>query len=141
MGKSSSSGGAMSCTYADLVISDNYITRNEAIIANAISINQSSPIITRNVITKNRTDSFVSLADGAISIGRGSNPLISHNEISYNVTSGSGGAISIHEGSNPIIEYNLIIGNSADTGGGISISPNSTVTISNNVIVNNLAEE
>ena len=135
------SGGAISCVYADLVISDNYITMNEAVVANAIMLDQSSPIITRNVITKNRPDSFVSFADGAISIGRGSNPLISHNEISYNVTSGYGGAISIHEGLNPIIEYNLIIGNSADTGGGISISPNSTVTISNNVIANNLAEQ
>ncbi len=121
----------------------------------------SCPTIASNIITGNRSDSYV-LLGGGIYCGDGSSPTIIHNKITENssnsgvfdsgiycgsgtspaimnnsITGNSGGIICY--GSSPEITVNQISDNQAAEGGGINCQHNASPTIINNTITGNWA--
>lgn len=110
-------------------------TANDA--GGGICINSSSPNITNNKISYNKSIQF--LKGAGIAILAGSNALISNNLISYN-SAGGGIYISAYSflPSSPIISYNTIEHNNsnAGNGGGINVDGGGPIIL-NNTILNN----
>ncbi len=129
----------------------------------AILCNRTSPTITNNIITGNKTlvpDGFVHdpdrrrhvANDGAgIACVDGANPVIAHNIIYGNGTEiGNGGGIIARDDACPKIIYNVIWGNINGTkdnketrssnGGAIALYAGPIPVISNNLIANNAAK-
>ncbi len=110
-----------------------------------ISLTNSSPTISNNIITNN----YSTYMGGGISISfYGSNPLIINNIISDNTALWHGGGIGLYQGFakivNNIIFNNTTLGYNGDYvgyGGGIGIVTYSIVYITNNTVVNNIATQ
>lgn len=127
-----------------------------------ILCNRTSPEITNNIFTRNRTlgpDGFVHDPErrrhvghdgGAIACVDGANPVIAHNVIYGNKTEiGNGAGIAVRDDSCPKIIYNVIWSNKtglndlhdtrSSNGGAISCFAGALPIINNNIIANNHA--
>lgn len=137
--KSTSTGGGIHLTqYSSPVIRYNYIHHNEAPKGGGIGVNNSSPLIHHNIISRN--------SDGGASPGWGagiymaySEAILKHNEISYNSNRQRGGGIKIY-GGDCMIRNNEIHHNQAPYGGGMDIDLRSAPTVRNNRFYLNTAD-
>ncbi len=127
-------GGAIYCSGASPVISNNTIADNGASHGGAIYCSTASPVISNNTIRGNSA-SYA----GAIYC-YASSPVISNNTITSNVAHNDGGGIWCAWASSPKVLNNAITGNTAKVGvgGGIHLDSCSP-TVSNNTITGNIA--
>jgi len=134
---------------SDIKILNNYIHHNVARDwAGGIYSYESTPIISKNTITHNRTTSTDAVYGKGGGIGvRGTNPIIMNNDIKYNqAIYGSGIYLSNSFGiiANNTIAYNTgysVLPDLRSIGGGIYMEQNSSPLIRNNIISNNEAIE
>jgi parallel beta-helix repeat protein/predicted outer membrane repeat protein len=134
-------GGAIFCrldsspTIAYNSLSNNFAAHSGGAIH---CIGSCSPQISYNTISGNYTNLADSLG-GAMVFYIECAPLITHNIITDNISTGQGGAIACSNSSLTLIN-NLIEGNSATSnGGGIFVVDDSQPVITNNTITNNSA--
>ncbi len=130
-----SSGEDITANITGLTIKNNYIMD----MGGGIYCDSASPMINYNIIR----DNYVYNNGGGIYCGNYSNPIISKNTISDNITTESegGGGIYCADYSFPIIIGNLINGNQGSFGGGISCVHNSNAIIIGNIISYNSASD
>src|SRR6056297_2589133 len=132
-GEATLSGGGIYIRDSSPTITRNIITDNIGNInGGGIYINNGSPTIMMNTITGNKAEEE---SGGAIFMWYNSSPTISDNIINKNTAAINGGSICV-QNSNPIINNNTIINSHARYGGGIYLA-DSDVAISDNIITGN----
>src|SRR6056297_3381146 len=134
-GEATLSGGGIYIRDSSPTITRNIITNNIGTInGGGIYINNGSPTITMNTITGNQAKEE---SGGGIFMWNNSSPIISDNIINKNTAIINGGGICI-QSSIPAITGNTIINSKARYGGGIYLA-DSNVSISDNIITGNSA--
>ncbi|MHC4945053.1 MAG: right-handed parallel beta-helix repeat-containing protein, partial [Planctomycetota bacterium] len=126
-------GGGILCNQSSPVISDNIIQGNLADFGGGIQCNESSPVISDNIIQGNSADS-----GGGIQCNE-SSPVISNNIIHENWAE-CGGGVCGAASSAPEISGNTISGNTATSAGGGIYCGTGSSKIKNNIIHENWAE-
>jgi Right handed beta helix region/Bacterial Ig domain/Domain of unknown function (DUF5123) len=137
-------GGGISIRNSSPTITNNMISNNRACTGGGIGIGFGSPLIQSNTITGNNNDVCSGGGGGGISIRGDSNVEIFDNVISDNGRGGSyGGGIYLwaYGQDTPIIKRNVIKGNMAGQGGGIYISAGLGTLVVQNLITGNKANE
>lgn len=134
-------GGGVRISNASPTVLRDAIIDNQACDGLGISIDFGSPLIKRNVISRNsRVGCGGGVGGGGIKIGGAAAAEIVENTITDNVISADGGGISLFAAGTPLILGNTIMGNrSGGSGGGIVMFNDSDATIVGNIIVKNEA--
>jgi hypothetical protein len=135
-------GGGISVENSAPTITNNVITNNQACYAgDGIGVGFGSPVIVNNTITLN-SDVCGGLGGGGISFRGVSTGQIVGNLITNNQTASYGGGIALWSATGVLIKNNLISGNvSGGTGGGISMYNDvSSVVVVQNLIIGNTGE-
>ncbi len=137
-------GGGVRISNAAPTVLRNAIVDNQACDGLGVSIDFGSPLIKRNVISRNsRVGCGGGIGGGGIKIGGAAAAEIVENAITDNLLSANGGGISLFAAGTPLILSNVIMGNRATggQGGGIVMFNSSDATIVGNIIVKNGAEQ
>jgi len=112
------------------------ITNGSSYYGGGVYCEDSSPTITRNVIS----DNTVLWNGGGICLDHHSNAVITHNTFSGNTADSSGGGIGCFNDSSPLIADNRFSGNTAgDSGGAIHCYEDNATEISGNTLTGNSA--
>jgi nitrous oxidase accessory protein NosD len=129
-------GGGITVQQSSPTITNNVIRNNQACGGGGIGVGFGSPLVQRNTITGNGATCNAEIGGGII-IGGASTAEILDNNISDN-TSFFGGGIALNLAGTPIIKRNVIKGNDASgQGGGIWMMNGSDALIVQNLIVGN----
>ncbi len=131
-------GGGIHLDSSFAEINNNTVSRNVSIqgFAGGISCYYSSPMISNNVVTHNKTD----LIGGGIYM-HDSSPTILNNLVCFNEAAGGGGGFHFYFNSCPLVINNTIVGNRAgNRGGGISgVAAPSFSILTNSIVWGNQA--
>jgi len=130
-------GGGVYCYNASApTLAYNLISKNTSSCGAGVYCNNSSPILTHNTISDNKTPGGYPALGGGVFCDQGSSPALTYNTISRNFATGGGG-VSCDHNSSPTLTHNTISANVADYGGGVSSGGGSNPTISGNTISGN----
>ena len=135
-------GGGINVQNSSPVISGNVITGNRGCGGGGIKIIFGSPTVIKNLITGNDASGCSGGRGGGVSVQGNSAAEIRRNVISNN-KAGDAGGIFLNDAGTPTIKNNVISGNSVfgipGEGGGMQIMNASNALIIQNVITNNKA--
>jgi hypothetical protein len=138
-------GGGISMQFSSAAtITGNVITANQGCLGGGIYGQGGTPIITKNIISKNSADLCGGGRGGGIELDGAYGPQITANVIESNIApSGGGGGITLEGLSAPaIVSNNVIRGNRAGSqGGGIYAFNSDDALVIQNFIVGNIAAE
>ena len=134
----SGGGGILFDESPDAVFAANIVTDNTALDwGGGINVYKSSPIISRNTVSRNQSGN-----GGGIAITPDSDPAVSGNAFTDNIATQNGGGMIIGDNSNAIVKNNLFARNRAtDSGGGIVVFSASSPQIINNTFFSNRGQE